>query len=73
ASSDQDLPKPVRIKHGVNRAGKRIHYYLNYSNTSSNFKYDYAAGHDLLTGGAVAHGSSVTLAPWDLAILEEDK
>jgi beta-galactosidase len=72
-SSDQELPKPVRIKHGVNRAGKRIHYYLNYSNTSSNFKYDYAAGHDLLTGNTVARGSSVTLAPWDLAILEEDK
>ena len=72
-SSDQDLPGPLRVKHGINRAGKRIHYYLNYSGAPANFTYAYAAGRDLLTGRAVARGSSVSLAPWDLAILEEDK
>jgi beta-galactosidase len=72
-SSDQDLPAPVRVKHGVNRAGKRIHYYLNYSSVPAKFTYSYAAGHDLLTAHAVARGSSVSLAPWDLAIMEEDK
>ena len=72
-SSDQDLPKTVRVKHGTNRAGKRIHYYLNYSSAPADFAYSYAAGRDLLTGHAIAQGSSVRLAPWDLAILEEDK
>jgi len=72
-SSDQDLPKAVRVKHGMNRAGKRIHYYLNYSGDTANFTYASAAGRDLLTGHAVASGSGVSLAPWDLAILEEDK
>ena len=72
-SSDQDLPGPVRVKHGINRAGKRIHYYLNYSGAPANFTYTYAASRDLLTGHAVARGSSISLEPWDLAILREDK
>ena len=72
-SSDQDLPKTVRVKHGTNRAGKRIHYYLNYSSAPADFAYSYAAGRDLLTGHSIAQGSSVRLAPWDLAILEENK
>ena len=72
-SSDQDLPGSVRVKHGINRAGKPIHYYLNYSGSPANFTYAYAAGRDLLTGHAVGRGKSVSLGPWDLAILEEDK
>ena len=72
-SSDQALPANVWLKHGTNRAGKRIHYYLNYSSAPTNFTYEYAAGRDLLTGHAITKGGSVRLAPWDLAILEEDK
>jgi beta-galactosidase len=72
-SSDQDLPGTVRVKHGVNGAGKKIHYYLNYSGNPANFTYAYATGRDLLTGQAVARGSSFNLSPWDLAILEEGK
>ena len=55
------------------RPGKRIHYYLNYSGDAANFTYAYAASRDLLTGHAVAPGGSVSLGPWDLAILEEGK
>ena len=72
-SSDQQLPEAVRVKHGINQAGKRIHYYLNYSGSPANFTYAYASSRDLLTGHTVAQGSSVSLAPWDLAILEEGK
>ena len=72
-SSDQQLPEAVRVKHGINHAGKRIHYYLNYSGSPANFTYAYASSRDLLTGHTVAQGSSVSLAPWDLAILEEGK
>ena len=46
----------VRVKHGTNHDGKRIHYYLNYSGSPANFTYAYAAGRDLLTGHTVAQG-----------------
>jgi beta-galactosidase len=72
-SSDQMLPANVRVKHGTNSAGKRIHYYLNYSGTPATFAYAYGAGSDLLTGKAAGAGAKITLAPWDLAIVEENK
>ena len=70
-SADQQLPAPVRVKHGTNREGKQLHYYLNYSSSDQNFSYPYAAGKDLLTGAAITQNQSVTLNPWDLAIIEE--
>ena len=33
--------------------------------------YTYAAGADLLTGQTVGHNQSLSLKPWDLAIVEE--
>lgn len=68
---DQQLPPPVRIKHGVDNAGKNLHYYLNYSGAPQTFAYAYAAGTDLLTRRPVAQSQSVTLPPWDLVIVEE--
>ena len=68
---DQALPAPVHVKQGTNRKGKTIHYYLNYSSDSQNFKYAYKAGEDLLTNGPVVPSQSVRLKPWDLAIIEE--
>lgn len=72
-SADQALPGAVRVKHGTTRAGKRIHYYLNYSSLPVSFQYGYGAGRDLLTGHVAALGGGVSLGPWDLAIVEEDK
>ena len=34
--SDQQLPTAVQVEHGVNRLGKRIDYYLNYSGSPTN-------------------------------------
>jgi beta-galactosidase len=68
---DQQLPASVHVKHGSNREGKQLHYYLNYSSESQTFNYPYAAGQDLLTGTAITPNQSVTLRPWDLAIIEE--
>ena len=31
AGPDQQLPPAVRVRHGANRLGKRLHYYFNYS------------------------------------------
>jgi beta-galactosidase len=73
ASPDQLLPEKVRVKHGVNRDGKTLHYYLNYSSDSQSVPYTYAAGTDLLTGSAITSKQTITLKPWDLAIVEEGK
>jgi beta-galactosidase len=68
---DQQLPPPVRVKHGLNRQGKTIHFYLNYSSEPQTFVYPYGAGRELLAQTAVASSQSLTLKPWDLAIVEE--
>jgi beta-galactosidase len=72
-SPDQNLPPNVHVKHGTNRAGKQLHYYLNYSSSSQTATYTYAAGTDLLTGTSVSPNQSLTLKPWDLAVVEENK
>jgi beta-galactosidase len=68
---DQQLPQPVRVKHGLNRKGNTVHYYLNYSSETHTFVYPYGAGRELLGQTAVASSQSITLKPWDLAIIEE--
>lgn len=70
-SPDQQLPAPVHVKHGVNRQGKQLHYYLNYSSDQQTFTYPYKAGIDLLTNNAIASSGKITLQPWDVAIVEE--
>jgi len=69
---DQQLPASVRVRHGVNRLGERLHYYFNYSSEPKSFAYAYATGKDLLTGDSITHSQQVALKPWDVAIVEED-
>lgn len=71
AGPDQTLPPSVRVKHGLNRSGKIVHYYLNYSSDSQTLGYPYGAGSDLLTQAAIASAQQITLKPWDLVIIEE--
>jgi beta-galactosidase len=51
--------------------GKQLHYYFNYSAAEVKVPYAYAAGTNLLDGSTVGKGDDLTLAPWDLAIVEE--
>jgi len=69
---DQQLPATVHVQHGVNRLGKRLHYYFNYSGAEVKLSYAYASGTNLLDGKPVARAQELTLAPWDLAIVEEN-
>jgi beta-galactosidase len=71
AGADQQLPVAVRVKHGTNREGKTIHYYLNYSAGNQTLTYAYRAGTDLLSQAAVVPSQKLTLKPWDAAIVEE--
>jgi beta-galactosidase len=68
---DQSLPTTVRVKHGLNRKGKALHYYLNYSSDPQTVTYAYGPGADLLAQSAVARAQSIALKPWDAAIIEE--
>jgi beta-galactosidase len=72
AGPDQQLPAQVHVQHGVNRFGRTVHYYFNYSGKPVQASYRYAAGTNLLDGKAVAHAAELTLPAWDLAIVEEN-
>lgn len=66
-----DASRAGGAKDGTNRRGKVLHYYFNYSNDSQHFTYSHGTGSDLLSQASVAAGQSVTLQPWDVAIVEE--
>lgn len=70
--ADQQLPAAVHVQHGVNRLGKRLHYYFNYSGAEVKASYAGAAGTNLLDGKPVPKAAVLTLPPWDLAIIEEN-
>jgi beta-galactosidase len=68
---DAALPASLRAKHGVNREGHLIHYFLNYSGDPVTFTYSYAKARDLLHGKLLPTQSQITVGAWDLALLEE--
>jgi beta-galactosidase len=65
------MPEAVKVRHGRNAAGRRLHYYLNFSDSTKSVRYPYPSGTDLLTDSAVRQGSALSLKPWDLAIVIE--
>jgi beta-galactosidase len=70
--ADQKLPAKLHAQSGLNGQNRALHYYFNYSGDEKSFAYPHAAGVDLLTGHAVAAAETIKLAPWDLAIVEEN-
>ncbi len=68
---DQSLPAEVKVRHGRNQQGRLLHYYLNFSGKEQSFAYPYADGTDLLTDKPAAKGKSLTLGPWEVAIIAE--
>ncbi|MGC2161094.1 MAG: beta-galactosidase trimerization domain-containing protein [Silvibacterium sp.] len=68
---DQQLPSAIHVVNGLDRLGKRLHYYFNYSGATATFRYSNSAGTDLLTNEPIANSQQITLKPWDLAIVEE--
>ena len=67
--SAQTLPSAVHVQNGINRMGKNIHYYFNYSSKPANVPYGYGAGSNLLDGKPTK--PTFSLGPWDVAIVEE--
>jgi beta-galactosidase len=70
---DQKLPEAVRVKHGAGRSGKTIHYYFNFSAIPQRVVYTYAAGRELLANHPLASGAPLSLEPWGVAIVEQDR
>lgn len=70
-TSDQDLPAAIHEQHGVNRMGRHLHYFFNYSGSAVTIHYTDPSGTDLLTAKAITKGTDLTIGPWDLAIIEE--
>jgi beta-galactosidase len=69
---DQQLPPQIHTRTGINHFQRPVHYYFNYSGAEVSFNYEHPAATDLLSARKVANAGKVTLAPWDLVILEED-
>ncbi|MDC7683780.1 beta-galactosidase [Asticcacaulis sp. BYS171W] len=68
---DQDLPEKVQVKHATSKAGKKLHFYYNYSTAPVSVTYAYKPATELLGGAKVATGQAIELQPWGVAILEE--
>jgi beta-galactosidase len=68
---DQNQPGAVKVRHGRNGQGKLLHYYLNFSGQEQSVSYPYGDGSNLFDGASVRQGQSLTLKPWDLAIVAE--
>jgi beta-galactosidase len=68
---DQRLPDPIKVRHGRNPQGKKLHYYFNFSSQRQSVVYPSGDGVELLTDRAVRREQALTLEPWDLAIVLE--
>jgi beta-galactosidase len=69
---DQQLYFPLITKSGVNRNGKMIHYYFNYSPSPVTFAYPYRNGKELLSDEIMVNNKQVNLPAWGVNIVEED-
>ncbi len=61
---------PVIARGGTLKNGHHVTYILNYSATPQNVT-PAVAGTELLRSGKIVPGQPITLAPWDVAIIEE--
>ncbi|MGE7718423.1 beta-galactosidase [Priestia megaterium] len=69
---NQNLEFPMITKSGVNQSGKTIHYYLNYSDHPTSFKYPHYTGFELLTERAIEINQEIEMEPWGVIIIEEE-
>ena len=61
---------PVILRRGKNDFGKTVGFYLNYSAGEQSAVYELPDGRELLTGKEVKKGERISLAPWNLRIIE---
>jgi beta-galactosidase len=71
--SDQSLPAGVKVRHGRNARGQRLHFYLNMSGKPQAVSYAYGDGSDITAAKPVARGAQMMLPAWGVAIVAEGK
>lgn len=65
-----DVRFPVIIRKGVNRQGKTVCYYLNYSGETKEVEYRGNDARELLKDKRIISGEKLTITPWNVHILE---
>lgn len=63
---------PLIVKKGRNDAGNQIIYLFNYSDEPAAYHYQGVGAAALFSNTAVSAGDKISLAPWDVCILEEN-
>ena len=71
-NADQQLYFPVITKSGVNKLGKTIRYYFNYSAVPQKINYQNKNGNELISGRAISANSVLELEAWGVKIIAED-
>lgn len=69
---DQELAFPLIVKTGVNKNGKTLRYFFNYSPEKQTFSYQDEKGTELLEGTKVQTEQFMTIQPWGVQIIEEE-
>ncbi len=64
---------PVIVRKGKNDFGRQICYYLNYSPETQKAAYKGRAGKNLLTEEKFGRDDVISLSPWGLAVIEEER
>jgi len=62
---------PIIIKSGINKEGRMVHFYLNYSGDCCKQVFYHDSATELLTGKHYTKGDMLEMAPWGVCILEE--
>ena len=71
--SDQNLPAGVKVRHGRNVRGQRLHFYLNMSGKPQAISYAYGDGSDITAAKPVVRGVQMTLPAWGVAVVAEGR
>jgi beta-galactosidase len=71
-TADQNIHWPLVTKTGINDAGKKIHYYYNYSPKNASVAYPHNTGIELTTNKTVSPGSALEIESWGVVIVEEN-
>lgn len=67
--AEDEYEFPVIKRSGTNGQGHEINYFFNYSPRSVTVANRGKTASDLLSGKTIAKGDSISIGPWDLAIL----
>jgi len=62
---------PVIVRNGINKYGKSVHYFFNYSNNKQKFFYPFMDGIDLLTNHKFMKDETKSFGAWEMYIIEE--